>query len=47
MERILELTDGQGVDAAIEALGTPGTWEATFHVTKPGGHISYVGRFRR
>ncbi|MGW0206972.1 zinc-binding dehydrogenase [Streptomyces sp. NPDC003233] len=43
VERILELTDGQGVDAAIEALGTPGTWEATFRVTKPGGHISNVG----
>ncbi|MET8325605.1 alcohol dehydrogenase catalytic domain-containing protein [Streptomyces sp. NPDC005181] len=43
VERILELTDGQGVDAAIEALGTPGTWEATFRVTKPGGRISNVG----
>lgn len=43
VERILELTEGQGVDAAIEALGTPGTWEATFRVTKPGGRISNVG----
>ncbi|MEU4493959.1 alcohol dehydrogenase catalytic domain-containing protein [Streptomyces sp. NPDC023998] len=43
VRRILELTDGQGVDAAIEALGTPGTWEATFRVTKPGGRISNVG----
>ncbi|MGW5462627.1 zinc-binding dehydrogenase [Streptomyces sp. NPDC003996] len=43
VERVLELTDGQGVDAAIEALGTPDTWEATFRVTKPGGHISNVG----
>ncbi|WP_303332483.1 alcohol dehydrogenase catalytic domain-containing protein [Streptomyces sp. NA02950] len=43
VERILELTDGQGVDAAIEALGTPQTWEATFRVTKPGGRISNVG----
>jgi isopropanol dehydrogenase (NADP+) len=43
VRRILELTDGQGVDAAIEALGTPRTWEATFRVTKPGGRISNVG----
>ncbi|MFI9273381.1 zinc-binding dehydrogenase [Kitasatospora sp. NPDC052896] len=41
--RILELTDGQGVDAAIEALGTPATWEATLRVTKPGGRVSNVG----
>lgn len=41
--RIMELTDGQGVDAAIEALGTPQTWEAAFRVTKPGGRISNVG----
>lgn len=43
VKRILELTDGQGVDAAIEALGTPQTWEASFRVTKPGGRISNVG----
>ncbi len=43
VRRILELTDGQGVDAAIEALGTPQTWEATFRATKPGGRISNVG----
>ncbi|MFJ6790008.1 zinc-binding dehydrogenase [Streptomyces angustmyceticus] len=43
VERIMELTDGQGVDAAIEALGTPQTWEAAFRVTKPGGRISNVG----
>lgn len=41
--RIRELTDGQGVDAAIEALGSRQTWEATFRVTKPGGRISNVG----
>ncbi|WP_308789393.1 zinc-binding dehydrogenase [Streptomyces tubercidicus] len=40
---MLELTDGQGVDAAIEALGAPQTWEAAFRVTKPGGRISNVG----
>ncbi|MGP3923170.1 zinc-binding dehydrogenase [Streptomyces sp. 8N616] len=43
VEAILELTDGQGVDAAIEALGSPRTWEAPFRATKPGGRISNVG----
>jgi threonine dehydrogenase-like Zn-dependent dehydrogenase len=40
---ILELTGGQGVDGAIEALGGPGTFEACVRVTRPGGTISNVG----
>ncbi len=43
VERILEATSGQGVDAAIEALGAPGTWESCIRVTKAGGRISNVG----
>ncbi|MFF5207493.1 zinc-binding dehydrogenase [Streptosporangium sp. NPDC000396] len=43
VEQILELTGSAGVDAAIEALGSPRTWEAAFRVTKPGGRISNVG----
>jgi threonine dehydrogenase-like Zn-dependent dehydrogenase len=41
--QILELTDGEGVDAAIEALGSPQTWDAAIRVTKPGGRISNLG----
>jgi threonine dehydrogenase-like Zn-dependent dehydrogenase len=41
--QILELTGRVGVDAAIEALGNPGTFEACLRVTKPGGRISNVG----
>jgi isopropanol dehydrogenase (NADP+) len=41
--QILELTDGEGVDAAIEAFGFPQTWEAAITVTKPGGRVSNVG----
>lgn len=37
IEQILELTDGEGVDAAIEALGSPKTWDAAIRVTNPGG----------
>jgi threonine dehydrogenase-like Zn-dependent dehydrogenase len=40
---ILRLTDGQGVDAAIEALGAQSTFEACVRATRPGGTISNVG----
>lgn len=40
---ILDLTNGQGVDVAIEALGAAGTFEACVQVTRPGGTISNVG----
>lgn len=37
------LTGGEGVDAAIEALGAQTTFEACVRVTRPGGTISNVG----
>lgn len=40
---ILDLTDGQGVDSAIEALGAQATLEACIRATRPGGTISNVG----
>src|SRR6056297_1202352 len=43
VERIHELTDGRGVDAAIEALGSSTTLEQCVAATKPGGTISNVG----
>ena len=43
VEAILELTDGRGVDAAIEALGAQETFEACVKATRPGGTISNVG----
>jgi isopropanol dehydrogenase (NADP+) len=43
VERILALTDGQGVDAAIEALGAEITFQNCVKATKPGGTISNVG----
>jgi len=39
------LTDAQGVDSAIEALGATETFEACIRVTRPGGTISVVGYF--
>ena len=43
VEAIMELTHGQGVDSAIEALGAQATFEACIRVTRPGGTISNVG----
>ncbi len=43
VEQILALTDGEGVDAAIEALGSSTTLEQCVAVTRPGGTISNVG----
>ena len=43
VDQIMELTDGVGVDAAIEAFGFPDTFEACVRCTKPGGRISNIG----
>jgi threonine dehydrogenase-like Zn-dependent dehydrogenase len=45
VERVLELTDGQGVDTAIEALGADATFQMAVKITKPGGTISNIGYF--
>lgn len=42
-EAIRELTDGKGVDSAIEALGAVETFTACVRATRPGGTISNVG----
>jgi isopropanol dehydrogenase (NADP+) len=43
VEQIMDLTGGEGVDAAIEAFGFPQTFEQAIRVTKPGGRISNIG----
>ena len=43
IKALLELTDGRGVDASIEALGTQGTFEAALRVLRPGGTLSSLG----
>ncbi|AUH51549.1 alcohol dehydrogenase [Chromobacterium sp. ATCC 53434] len=40
---ILKLTGGRGVDSAIEALGTQGTFESGLRILKPGGTLSSLG----
>lgn len=43
VEEIMRITDGRGVDVAIEALGTQQTFEACLHVLRPGGTLSSLG----
>jgi threonine dehydrogenase-like Zn-dependent dehydrogenase len=43
VQSILDLTNGEGVDSAIEALGSETTFEACIKVTRPGGTISNIG----
>lgn len=43
VQRILELTNGVGVDSAIEALGADISFQNAIRVTKAGGTISNVG----
>lgn len=40
---ILRITDGRGVDVAIEALGTQMTFESCLRVLRPGGTLSSLG----
>ncbi len=40
---IRELTDGRGVDVAIEALGQQQTFESALRVLRPGGTLSSLG----
>jgi threonine dehydrogenase-like Zn-dependent dehydrogenase len=40
---IMRLTDGRGVDVAIEALGTQSTFESALRVLRPGGTLSSLG----
>jgi alcohol dehydrogenase len=43
IEEIKKITNGRGVDVAIEALGTQQTFESCLRVLKPGGILSSLG----
>jgi isopropanol dehydrogenase (NADP+) len=43
VQRILDLTDGDGVDAAIEAFGASKVFRQCMMVIKPGGMVSNAG----
>ncbi len=44
---IMRLTQGRGVDVAIEALGTPATFENCLRVLKAGGTLSSLGVYSK
>jgi alcohol dehydrogenase len=41
--QVLALTDGAGVNVAIEAVGTPGTFTMATEIVRPGGHVANIG----
>lgn len=43
VQAILDLTDGQGADVTIEALGTQQTFESCLRALRPGGTLSSLG----
>jgi threonine dehydrogenase-like Zn-dependent dehydrogenase len=43
VDEIMRITEGRGVDVAIEALGTQATFEACLRVLRPGGILSSLG----
>lgn len=43
VEQILALTDGVGVDVAMEAVGIPATFDVCQKILKPGGVLANIG----
>jgi len=43
IKKIKSLTNGRGVDVAIEAVGIPATFELCQEIIAPGGHIANIG----
>jgi threonine dehydrogenase-like Zn-dependent dehydrogenase len=42
-EAVLELTDGVGVDASLECVGTGQSMATAFSIARPGSMVGYVG----
>lgn len=43
IERVMELTDGIGVDSALECVGTATSMDTTFGIARPGSTVGVVG----
>ena len=41
--KVMELTNGLGVDVAVEAVGVPETFELCTAIVRPGGRVANVG----
>jgi alcohol dehydrogenase len=42
-DQVLALTDGLGVDVAVEAVGIPQTFTMCLDIVRPAGHVANVG----
>jgi alcohol dehydrogenase len=42
-EEVMGMTDGWGVDVAVEAVGIPRTFEMCTEIVRPGGRVANVG----
>ena len=42
-DQVLSLTDGWGVDVAVEAVGVPDTFQMCTQIVRPGGRVANVG----
>ena len=43
VQKVMALTDGAGVDVAIEAVGIPATFDICQSILAPGGRLANVG----
>ncbi len=43
MAIVEKLSGGLGADVAIEAVGTPATFELAVDLARPGGHVANIG----
>ena len=43
IQRVMELTHGEGVDVAIEAVGMPATFDICQGILAAGGHLANIG----
>lgn len=42
-DKVFAMTDGLGVDTAVEAVGVPATFDASVELVRPGGTVANVG----
>lgn len=43
VDSVLRMTDGEGVDVAMEAVGVPETFDICQRIVRAGGHIANIG----
>ncbi len=43
VQKVMELTDGLGADAAFEAVGVPESFELAAELVRPGGRVANIG----